>query len=271
MRFGGVLTVVDIAAVVVNNMDYLFVGKVLGATSLGLYTIAFRLPELLILNLAIVLGDVLFPSYAAMDRSRLQDGFLLSLRYIAVLVLPMTVALVVLARPAVLTLFGEKFEDSVEVMRLLAVYAVLTAVSIPAGTIYKVTGRGGVLLYTSIPWVIVLFVGLVLFSRHGILAVALVLVGCVGVATVVNLAIASRMLGVSTRTVCAAVAPPVFAAAAMGAAMIPVVKLIGPPVAALVLGALVGVTVYVAVLWILARDLLTQLSGILRSGRASAA
>ena len=47
LRFGGMLTAVDITAAVFSNTDYTFIGRVLGATQLGLYTLGFRLPELL--------------------------------------------------------------------------------------------------------------------------------------------------------------------------------------------------------------------------------
>ena len=70
MRFGGQLTGVDVLAAVQNNTDYFFIGRFLTAADLGLYTLGFRLPELLVLNLAVVTGKVLFPAFAAIDRSR---------------------------------------------------------------------------------------------------------------------------------------------------------------------------------------------------------
>lgn len=270
VRFGGVLTLVDISAAVGSNIDYLFVGRMLGANSLGLYTIGFRLPELLILNLAIVAGDVLFPAYAALDRARLQEGFLVSLRYIAVLVLPMAIALMVLARPTVLTLFGDKFVGSVEVMRLLALYAVLAAVNIPAGTIYKVTGRGGVLLYTAVPYVLVLIAALALVADRGIVAVALVLVSCQGLLAAISLVIASRMLDIRLRRVWGAVQAPILATAAMGLAMLPVARFVDPPAVALVLGGLVGGAVYLGAITLLDRELLVRLKAMVMPGRATA-
>lgn len=266
VRFGGVLTVVDIVAAVSSNIDYLFVGRVLGASSLGLYTIGFRLPELLILNLAIVAGNVLFPAYAALDRDQLQAGFLVSLRYIAVLVLPVAIALVVLARPTVLTLFGDKFAGSVDVMRALALYAVFAAVNIPAGTIYKVTGRGGVLLYTAVPYLIVLAIAMALVTGRGILAVGLAHAACQGVIATISLVIASRMLNISLRRIWKAVSAPVLATAAMGLAMFPVAQLVGPPAASLVLGGLVGVAVYFGALRLLDPALLVQLRASVKRG-----
>ena len=52
-----------------SNVDHLLIGKVLGETELGLYTLAFRLPELVILNIAIVAGLVLFPAFAEIGKN----------------------------------------------------------------------------------------------------------------------------------------------------------------------------------------------------------
>lgn len=270
VRFGGVLTAVDVLSAVTHNVDYLFVGRVLGSSSLGLYTIGFRLPELLILNLAIVAGDVLFPAYAALDRNRLREGFLISLRYVTVLVLPMSMALVMLARPTVLTLFGSKYAGSIDVMAPLALYAVFVAVNIPAGTIFKVTGNARLLLYTAVPYLLVLVPAIGLAADRGIYAVASVLTACMGVTAAVMLLIASRMLDVSPREMVATVAAPVVATAAMGAAMLPVASLVNTPIVALVLGSLVGAFVYLGAIHLLDRSLLVRLKAMVMPGRAVA-
>src|SRR5258708_3578138 len=140
-RLGGVLTLVDVGSAFARNLDYLFVGRVLGATSLGLYTIGFRLPELLIMNVSVVAANVLFPAYSALAVEHRERGFLMSLRYLAVIVLPVGAGLALLARPFVLALFGPHWTRSLEVTQVLVAYAVFSTLNIPAGTIYKVSGR----------------------------------------------------------------------------------------------------------------------------------
>ena len=57
LRFGGMLTGVNLLTAIETNLDYLFIGRFLTATDLGLYSLGFRLPELLILNLSVVAGQ----------------------------------------------------------------------------------------------------------------------------------------------------------------------------------------------------------------------
>jgi len=54
---------VDLLGFFQSNLDYLLVGRYLGSVALGLYTLAFRLPDLLILQFSRVLGEVVFPIF----------------------------------------------------------------------------------------------------------------------------------------------------------------------------------------------------------------
>ena len=54
LRFGGTLTGVNVLTACTTSADSIFIGRVLGAGDLGLYSLGFRLPELLIVNLSVV-------------------------------------------------------------------------------------------------------------------------------------------------------------------------------------------------------------------------
>src|SRR4051812_28622426 len=72
LGFGGALAGVDVLAAIQSNVDYVFVGRVLGVGALGVYTLAFRLPDLIINNLTIVASMVLFPAFALVERGALR-------------------------------------------------------------------------------------------------------------------------------------------------------------------------------------------------------
>ena len=88
LTFGGALTGVGIMAAFLNQFDNIVVGRVLGATQLGFYSIATRLPYLFIITLAAATGQVLFPAFAALEGDDMVRGFLTSLRYTAFVALP---------------------------------------------------------------------------------------------------------------------------------------------------------------------------------------
>lgn len=265
LTFGGILTMVDVGQAFAHELDYIFIGRVLGAAPLGLYSIGFRLPELLIVNLSVVAGTVLFPAYSLMDRERLREAFLISLRYTAMLVLPMAVGLGFMARPVVLTLFGEQWGAAIPVMRVLCLYAVVVTLNIPAGTVYKVTGRAWILIAFTVPYVVTLIAALAIFAPSGILAVATVMAAMQGTFSVAGWTVASRMLDASPRQLAAALAGPAAAALTMAVPVGAVVLAVHPPAVALVLGTAAGALGYALGLYLFAADAMSRLIGLARS------
>lgn len=259
LKFGSALTLVDIGATLVYNLDYIFVGRVLGATSLGLYTIGFRLPELAILNLANVAADVLFPAYSSLNRERLVDAYLVALRYVAMATLPVAAGLVVLARPVTLVAFGGQWTASISVMQVITLYTVCVAFTIPSGTIFKVTGRAWLMVVFTPPVLIGLVVGLVLFAHDGILAVAWVTTAVQAISLPVTVLVASRQLRVPIRASLATIAPTAVAVAGMVAVLLLINTVLGAPLPTLIVGALAGVIVYVGLLLLVSRDALERL------------
>lgn len=268
LRFGGTLTAVDVLAAVTSTVDYILVGRVLGASALGLYTLAFRLPELLVINLAIVAGTVLFPSFANIDRAVLGRSVLVSLRYMLMLALPLSAAMVALAEPIVLGLFGSGWEESVPVLRVLAVYALAVAVGIPAGVAYKAIGRADILLKLAIPQTILQIGAVAIVVEDGIVWVAGAMALVTGCFAVLDVAIAQHMFRLRIGQLWHAVWPAVVATIGMVAVLEALERAIQSPWPVLVAGATLGGATYVALLWLMAPD---ALASLVRRMRASTA
>ena len=69
LKYGLQIVWVELLAVVWATADYVIVGRLLGSADLGLYQQAFRVTDLLIINVCFVAGRVLFPSYVKMNHS----------------------------------------------------------------------------------------------------------------------------------------------------------------------------------------------------------
>lgn len=257
--FGGAISGVTVLGAVMSNADYLFIGRVLGATSLGLYTLAFRLPELVIVNISIVAGEVLFPALARVDPGALGRAFLVSLRYTLMFGLPLAAGLFALAEPVVLVVFGDQWTQSVAPMQVLTVFALAVAIGIPAGSVYKAVGRAGILLKLAIPRACLVVASIAIFVPHGIVAVAACQAAVAGLFAVIGIALASRLLGVGLRAIWAEAWPSIVATLGLLAAVVAIERAIEAPLAAVVAGGLVGAAVYVGLLSILARDWLSYL------------
>lgn len=267
--FGISFSAIDVVAAVSNNIDYFFVGRVLGASALGIYTLGFRLPELLIVNLSMVAARVLFPAFARVERENLGHAFTVALRYTLMISFPLTALLAVLAHPFVLALFGPKWTGAAPAMQVLTVYGLGLALNGPAGAAYKSIGRAGILLVLALPRLGILAVSIPLVVEHGIVAVAACQAGAAVVVALLSTAMAARVLGVGFEPILRAIQAPLLATIAMAAVMVPIQRALGPWPALLV-GGLAGGGTYVAVLWLLARDAMEDLRAKLRRGQGAA-
>jgi lipopolysaccharide exporter len=267
LRFGGTLTGVDILAGVIAQVDYFFVGRVLGAQALGLYTIGFRLPELIVINLALVASRVLFPAFAAVEREVLGRAFLRAFRYTALIALPTAVALFILAEPVVLAVFGDQWHGSIGPMRVLTLYALAVTLGIPAGTAYKATGNAGVLLKLSIPRAILVVCSIALLVDEGTVTVAACQAGVAALFGVIGLAVAMRMLDLRLGQILAALWAATATGAAAAVPMIAGELIVDRPWATLAVAVPAGAAAYAAVLRSVAPDVIAEVRNALRIRR----
>jgi lipopolysaccharide exporter len=267
LRFGGTLTGVDILAAVIAQVDYFFVGRVLGTQALGLYTIGFRLPELVVINLALVAGRVLFPAFAAVDREALGRAFLRALRYTALVAMPTAVALCVLAEPIVLAVFGDQWAGSVGPMRVLTLYALAVTLGIPAGTAYKATGNAGVLLKLAVPRAILVVTSIALLVNEGTVAVAACQAGAAAVFGIIGLVVATRMLDLRPVQLLAAMWPALATATATAAVTALSEFVFDGSWPTLAVAVAAGVAVYAVVLRLVAPDVMAEIRSATRIQR----
>jgi PST family polysaccharide transporter len=216
--------------------------------------LGFRLPELLILNLSLIAGDVLFPAYSAVDRDSLGRAFLIATRYTVTLCLPLAVGLIILARPIILGLFGDQWTDSITVMQILSVYAFAITVGVPAGTVYKSTGRVGVLLGIALLRLIAVAGLLLALTGNGINTVASIQAIVASAAEIACLILAMRILSVGVVGLGRAILPSVAASAIMAVPLLATEHLIEAPWPAMIVGVVAGLAAYAGSLLLLAPD-----------------
>ncbi|MBE3038276.1 MAG: lipopolysaccharide biosynthesis protein, partial [Chloroflexi bacterium] len=126
-----------------SNIDYILVGRLLGAGALGLYEYAYRIPNMLFNRVANPVGAVLFPALSRVQDSdeRLAAGYVKATRYIAIIALPMLGGLAVVAQPAVAVIWGEKWLPVVLPLQLLCLGAAMRCILMNSGLIFLCKNR----------------------------------------------------------------------------------------------------------------------------------
>jgi len=273
MRFGMPLMLTDIQAAVWSNLDYIIVGRMLGDTALGVYTLAYRLPELLILSVWRVLAGAIFPFFSSIQRypDLLRKGFLATIRYSQIVVVPLCVGLFITAEPAVRVLFGEQWLDAVPVLRLLAVFALVGSVGVNIGDVYKAIGRPDILAKLSALELTLLTPALILGARHGLVGVAAAHAAVATIDTTIRLTVARRFVDVTFRDIGRQLLPSLQAGAALAVVATGALWAASPagPAAALAAAVVAGGAAYSLVLYRVDGEAVRRLAGWLRGHRTS--
>lgn len=271
-RFGGPLILSDIQYAVWANLDYVVVGRVLGDVALGVYTLAYRLPELLIQSVWRVLAGAIFPVFASIqDRADLlRKGYLATIRYTQVVIVPMCVGLFITADQAVAALFGEQWAAAAPVLRVMAVFSLVGSIGVNSGDVYKALGRTGVLARLSMLELLMLVPALLIGAQHGIVGVAWAHAIVATLDTTIRLAVANRMVGTTFRDVLAQIAPSLIAGAWLAAAAAPVLWLThsSPAALSLLSATAAGSVAYGLALWRLDQGAVRKILGWLGIRRA---
>ncbi|GAG77140.1 unnamed protein product, partial [marine sediment metagenome] len=113
-----------------EHIDDIFVGRVLSATALGFYQMAYRISNMLETEITQVIAGVAFPAYAKLQDQaiRLQKAYFRIMRLTMAVSIPIAVGMVFLAPEFTMVFLGEKWMSIVIVMQLLAVAGLVKSI-----------------------------------------------------------------------------------------------------------------------------------------------
>lgn len=158
-----------------DSFDYFLIGRFFNSASLGIYTLAYRLPEMLIINTLWVMAAVIFPAFSSIQTEikELQKSFLATIKYVQLLVTPICIGLIVAAEPIIRVVFGDQWLGSIPIMRILSAYALVISIGFHVGDVYKAIGRPDILIKTTIPIFVIRIIALWIGAQFSLTGVAL--------------------------------------------------------------------------------------------------
>jgi len=155
-------------------LDNVLVGKVLGPAVLGIYALAFRIPEMGIKTFTTVAGSVLHPVMSKIqdDRAELRRYFYQALQYCAVLMFGVGALIAVMSDPLVRVLYTPKWYDMILPMQLIAIAFAVGTLNMVPGNFLKAVNRTDLLFRVSLINLPMFVIVLVVAVQYGIVWVA---------------------------------------------------------------------------------------------------
>jgi lipopolysaccharide exporter len=264
------MTGVGVMTAFLSQFDNLVVGRVLGETQLGFYSIATSIPVLVIFSIAVVAGQVLFPAFAQLDSDALRRGVLTSLNYLSVLAFPLAAFLIVMAEPLTISVFGPHWHGAVATVRVLALLYATAPINMVCGNAFFSRGKARLVFMLGVPQAAALVVGSLLLVHYGIVAVAWVQATIGITAQAVTLIIARRMFKLTIPSLLKAFLPPLFASLALAGVLLGVSGFVTAAWPEIIGGAISGGVVYLTLLHVLSPELLPGIMRMVFARRSEA-
>lgn len=159
-----------------RNIDYLLIGKFLGAQPLGYYTLAYRLMLMPLQNVSSVIGRVMFPAFSKIqdELEKIHSGYLKMIKAISSITFPLMLLLFAVTTEFVNVIFGSNWQPSIILIRILCFCGLVQSVGGPiVGTLRL--SQGEARLHFKLGVLNAIFSGLsiLLGLRWGIYGVAL--------------------------------------------------------------------------------------------------
>jgi O-antigen/teichoic acid export membrane protein len=256
------------------NAQGIVVGRVLGASPLGYYTIASRLASRPVSVIGNILGRGVFAALVRVfdDPARFRQIWLENLQRLALLSSPAAIGLALVAEPFVLALLGEDWRPVIYPLEILALSSVIRTFTATSGEVFQALHRPNLRVRAETAFLLLIVPSLLVGAEwRGITgaATAVLLVNVVfGIGLMASM---MHLLGVSLRDLGRAILRPAAGWALMAAALLLLRPLVAdmPAAAALVVLIAVGGAVYGLVVALFARDLVANMWVSLRGPRTS--
>ncbi|MBC8204019.1 MAG: lipopolysaccharide biosynthesis protein [FCB group bacterium] len=134
------------------HLDKMLVGKLLGMEQLGYYSFAFIIINLPSTEIIYLLNRVMFPAYSLIGRQRreLRSAYLKSLKYIMLIIAPLSIAIPIMGGNLFHALYHSKWDSAIAPLQAFGVFAFMRALSAIFGNLFLAIGKTRFLFIISV-------------------------------------------------------------------------------------------------------------------------
>jgi len=248
VKFGIPLAGANFVSFILLNVDYAFVGHLLGATALGAYMLAFTVASWPYSVLGAVINNVSMPAFSRVkhDHALMLSAMAFALRGVTLIVLPICGMTIALAHPIVLTLYGAKWAAAANVLAILPIYGAVFVPCLLFANMLLALGRSKFLFVLQLVWVGTLFPAMALgVHEDGIVGAAYAHVAVIiPVVLPIYLIALKRATGVSLTALGKATLPALLASSVAALAARGAASQLSDPLAQLIAGLATGGVIY---------------------------
>lgn len=250
LRFGMPLAGANLLSYTMLNVDYVCIGRLLGAVPLGFYLLAFNVASWSTSFFGAMVNGVAMPAFSRVqhDRDQLHRYLSTGVRAVAAVTFPVAVLTMVLADSLITTVYGSRWGAAVPALQVLAIYGGLRVLCQLFSNVLLGLGFTRLLLGVQLVWlgalVPLMIVGV---ERRGLVGASLAhLVVAAALVLPLYAVVLTRIAATSGWFMLRAITPPLAAATLAGIAVAVVAAVAPTGPLELLAGLAVGGAVYLA-------------------------
>ena len=259
-----------------TTTDTILIGRFLGASSVGAYSIAFNLMLFPLSRIVAPLRNVVFPAFSRMqgDRAALAEGWFRASAVAMAVVAPTMLGMMVVAPVFVPVVLGDQWLEATNVIQALSwVGLLLSLQQVGGSSALLAVNRAGTVLHFTVGMYVANVIAFVVGLHWGIVGVAISYAIVTTVLTPIFVWIVADELGTTLREYAHHVLPPLFAAGIMAAGVLAVRSLVPtdavPEVVLLLLLIALGVVVHQTLCARFVPEVVAELRKLVPSRKAS--
>lgn len=200
------------------NLASFVIGKFVGMSSLGIYEISNNVTNQTVGRLSFIIGRVMFPTLSKIqdDNERFANVFLKVLLAIAVIAFPLLIGLIVIAKPMVLVVFGQKWESAIFPIQVLAAVSIVRSVGRTVGFVLQAKGRSDIEFKWNLVYMTAFLTLLIINTKYGLNGVLLSIAIITFIGSPIIQKISFSLIDLNLTTIIKTLAPVLFSAILMG-------------------------------------------------------
>ncbi|WP_075012227.1 oligosaccharide flippase family protein [Geodermatophilus obscurus] len=247
MRFGVPIALANTLSWALLNVDTVVVARLAGPVVLGFYVLAFNVSSWPMSAIGQAIRPVTLAAFARRQDGDASESVARAVGLAAAVAFPAGTLLAVLALPVVTVVYGERWAAAAAALAALGVFGGLRVVTDVLATFLTARGAARAVLTVQVVWIVALVPAMVLGTTsaglagagwaHVVVAAALVLPAYL---------VASHRAGARAGAVLGSLWRPALASAGMAVPVLLVSRQADHPLGAVLLGGMVGVAAYAA-------------------------
>ena len=204
----------SLVGLVSSNADYLLIGRLLGASTLGFYMLAWDLLRFVPDRLYKVAGRVTFPAFCQLqdNNAELARRYLGFFQYISRIVLPVAACAAVAAPELIGTIYGARWLPAALPLRMLSIGLALLGLRTGIGSVYWAKARPAVDIYLNSARLVLIVAAVCGLSNFGLFGISAAMSGVEGLISIAGLLVAAALVGLRPRDLVFAALPGIWLA-----------------------------------------------------------